>query len=75
MQVGLHESLSVAQLPIAQTVILSQHDIGLKPEPGFRACGRHVYVHPGLFTGEEVKPEGATAKDGWAHGQSSTIAA
>ncbi len=64
----LYKSLSVPNLPIAQAMILRQGDHRLKPELRLPVYARHMDVHAGLFAGEEVKPKGAIAEDGGAHG-------
>jgi hypothetical protein len=68
INVCLYESLGVTNLPIAQAVILRHCDCWLKPELGFPIRARHMNVHASLFAGEEVKPKGAVAEYGGAHG-------
>jgi len=49
-------------LAVAQTVILRQFDLRLKPELGFAVRAVHVYVKAGFFAREEKKRKPSSRK-------------
>ena len=63
----LDERMDSTKLLIRQAEILRQGDLRLKPKLRFPVRELHMHMHPGLFSGEKVKPVGAVAKYGWTH--------
>jgi len=48
-------------------MILRQFQLGFKPVFSFALAGHDMYVHSGLFSGEEVESIAALSEYGWAH--------
>jgi len=67
MFVLLNKRLCLLQCFSAQTDVLGQCDLRLKPEFCFSFRMIDVHMQARFFAGEEKEPETMRAKNGWSH--------